>query len=152
MPAPIAVRTEEAAARAVTAPGDHAAARRDLRDQIARLERELACAVAAAFPRREPATGRARSASALAGPRLLGLGELETVRDELAARIAALAHPPAAERLAAMRADPAAHRWERVHSAELGEPGCRHWQVRPRLGLIGMLAGWWHVKLSSGCP
>lgn len=26
------------------------------------------------------------------------------------------------------------------------------WQVRPRLGLIGMLAGWWHVKLSSGCP
>jgi hypothetical protein len=24
--------------------------------------------------------------------------------------------------------------------------------VRPRLGLIGMLAGWWHVKLSSGCP
>ena len=51
-----------------------------------------------------------------------------------------------------MRADPAAHRWERVDSAELGEPGCRHWQVRPRLGLIGMLAGWWHVKLSSGCP
>jgi hypothetical protein len=140
MPATIAVRTDEAAAR------------RDLRDQIARLERELARSVAAAFPRREPATGRTRSASALAGPRLLGLGELEEIRDELSDRIAALARPPAAERLAAMRADPAAHRWERVDSAELGEPGCRHWQVRPRLGLIGMLAGWWHVKLSSGCP
>jgi hypothetical protein len=24
--------------------------------------------------------------------------------------------------------------------------------VRPRLGLIGMLCGWWQVKLSSGCP
>ena len=22
----------------------------------------------------------------------------------------------------------------------------------PRLGLIGMLMGWWQVKLSSGCP
>jgi hypothetical protein len=26
------------------------------------------------------------------------------------------------------------------------------WHVRPRLGLVGMLAGWWQVKLSSGCP
>jgi hypothetical protein len=151
MPA-TAVPTAAERRRAGVALDAEAAARRDLRDQIARLERELAVAVAAAFPRREPATGRARSASALAGPRLLGLGELEAVRDELAARIAALAQPPAAERLAAMRADPAAHRWERVDGAELGEPGCRHWQVRPRLGLIGMLAGWWHVKLSSGCP
>jgi hypothetical protein len=138
MPATIAVRTDEAAAR------------RDLREQIARLERELACAVAAAFPRREPAHPRRAPASAT--PRLLDLGELEAVRDELADRIARLRRPPAAERLAAMRAAPGEHRWERVTSAELGEPGCRHWQVRPRLGLIGMLAGWWHVKLSSGCP
>jgi len=34
----------------------------------------------------------------------------------------------------------------------VGEPGCGVWQVRPRLGLIGMLMGWWQVKLSSGCP
>ena len=140
MPVTIAVRTDEAAAR------------RDLREQIGRLERELACALASAFPRREPDVGRGRSASSAAGPRLLELGELEAVRDELAARIAALRRPPAAERLAAMRAAPAEHRGERVTSAELGEPGCRHWQVRPRLGLIGRLAGWWHVKLSSGCP
>ena len=33
-----------------------------------------------------------------------------------------------------------------------GDGGCGVYQVRPRLGIIGMLAGWWHVKLSSGCP
>jgi hypothetical protein len=38
----------------------------------------------------------------------------------------------------------------RVSNADIGEPGCKHWHVRPRLGLIGMLAGWWHVKVSSG--
>ena len=42
----------------------------------------------------------------------------------------------------------------RAHLAaeDLGEPGCGVWQVRPRMGLIGMLMGWWQVKLSSGCP
>ncbi len=28
----------------------------------------------------------------------------------------------------------------------------RHWHVRPRYGLLGMLMGWWRVKISSGCP
>jgi hypothetical protein len=51
-----------------------------------------------------------------------------------------------------MLLDPAAHRFARVSCRELGEPGCGAWQVRPRLGLIGMLMGWWQVKLSSGCP
>jgi hypothetical protein len=51
-----------------------------------------------------------------------------------------------------MLADPAAHRWERVTREDLGEPGCGGWHVRPRAGLLGMLAGWWEVKLSSGCP
>ena len=37
-------------------------------------------------------------------------------------------------------------------SLRWGEPGCGAYVVRPRLGLIGMLAGWWEVKLSSGCP
>jgi hypothetical protein len=40
----------------------------------------------------------------------------------------------------------------RVANRDLGENGCGVWQVRPRLGLIGMLMGWWQVKLSSGCP
>jgi hypothetical protein len=48
--------------------------------------------------------------------------------------------------------EPGRHRFTRVSRASLGEPGCGVWQVRPRLGLIGMLAGWWHDKLSSGCP
>jgi len=128
---------------------DERAARRDLRDQIAKLERELARAVAAAFPRREPAH---RAPPRLGGPRLLGLGELERIRDDLADRLAALRDRPAHARLDAMRARPAEHKWELVTSADLGEPGCAIWQVRPRLGLIGMLMGWWRVKVSSGCP
>ena len=35
----------------------------------------------------------------------------------------------------------------------VGEPGCKDWHVKlPPLGIVGMLAGWWHVKISSGCP
>jgi hypothetical protein len=51
-----------------------------------------------------------------------------------------------------MFANPGRHRWVRVSLAELGQSGCGAYHVRPRLGLIGMLAGWWEVKLSSGCP
>jgi hypothetical protein len=130
---------------------DERAARRDLRDQIARLERDLGTALIAAFPRREPPRG-GRSASALAGPRLLTLGQLERIRDELADRVESLRRNPAADRLEQMRLAPDRHRWEIVTSEDLGEPGCNVWQVRPRLGLIGMLMGWWQVKLSSGCP
>jgi hypothetical protein len=112
------------------------AARADLRAQIAALEARGA---------RLPATG---------GPRLLSLGELERVRDGLAARPAGGGDGVQAARLKLERmlADPRAHRWARVPLAALGEPGCGAYVVRPRLGLIGMLAGWWEVKLSSGCP
>jgi hypothetical protein len=47
---------------------------------------------------------------------------------------------------------PERHRRMTVTSADLGEPGCRVWRMRPRLGLPGMLLGWWRVKVSSGCP
>ena len=96
-----------------------------------------------------------------AQPRMLGLGELERVRDELAERlraarvtIAERADLQAANRvrLERMLLEPAKHRFARIPCSELGEPGCGVWQVRPRLGLIGMLMGWWQVKLSSGCP
>jgi len=156
MPA-IAVPTDAA----VIGRGDQAAARRDLRDQIGRLERELACAVAAAFPHREPATGRGRSASAIAGPRLLGLGELERIRDDLAGRVADVRERAArqGERHEAKRVliermllHPGEYKWVRVSNADIGETGCKSWHVVPRLGLVGMLAGWWHVKISSGCP
>ena len=112
---------------------DERAARRDLRDQIARLERELARTLAAAFPRREPARS-GRSASAQAGPRLLTLGQLECIRDELADRVETLRSNRGAELLEQMRLAPERHRWETVTSADLGEPGCHVWQVRPRLG------------------
>jgi hypothetical protein len=51
-----------------------------------------------------------------------------------------------------MLRDPARHRWVRLPVADLGERGCGAYHVRPRLGVVGMLMGWWHVKLSSGCP
>jgi hypothetical protein len=116
--------------------GCDAAARRDLRRQIAALE------------------GRGGSAPAAGGPRLLTLGELEACRDALVARRAHTTDDGAAARLLLERmlADPGAHRRARVPLAALGEPGCGAYMVRPRLGLIGMLAGWWEVKLSSGCP
>ena len=48
--------------------------------------------------------------------------------------------------------EPGRYKWVRVSREDIGERGCGHWHVRPRLGLIGMLMGWWQVKLSSGCP
>jgi hypothetical protein len=94
-------------------------------------------------------------------PRLLDLGELECVRDELAERlrtarvgISRLADAQAANRLQLERMllEPGAYRFARISREDLGEPGCGVWMVRPKLGLIGMLMGWWQVKLSSGCP
>jgi hypothetical protein len=137
-------------------PGE-AAARRTLRAQIARLERELADAFVTAYPM----GGLPQPAPAVSQPRLLDLGELERVRDELTERlrdarvtISRRADEQARKRLALelMLLNPAEHRFERISCRELGEPGCGVWQVRPRLGLIGMLMGWWQVKLSSGCP
>lgn len=136
---------------------EEAPARRTLRAQIARLERELAALVADATPRDRIAW----SIGGEAGPRLLGIGELERVRDDLAERLhevretlAARAEREARNRelLERMLRDPGRHRFVRISAADVGEPGCGAWHVRPRLGLIGMLMGWWHVKLSSGCP
>ena len=136
---------------------DERAARRSLRLQIARLERALAEAFVTAYRM----GGLERGPEVSGDPRLLDLGELERVRDELAERLRA-ARVTIAERadlqaayrvqLERMLLDPARHRFERIALADLGEPGCGVWQVRPRLGLIGMMMGWWQVKLSSGCP
>jgi hypothetical protein len=51
-----------------------------------------------------------------------------------------------------MLLEPGRHKFVRVANRDLGAAGCGVWQVRPRLGLVGMLMGWWQVKLSSGCP
>jgi len=135
------------------------AARRSLRAQIDKLERELADAFVTAYPM--GGLERVEPARSHGGPRLLGLGELEQVRDELADRVRA-ARTSIAERADAQAAnrvrlekmllDPRRYRFVRIANRDIGEPGCGEWFVRPRLGLIGMLMGWWEVKLSSGCP
>jgi hypothetical protein len=137
-------------------PADALAARQSLRAQIARIERELAAILASTYPRIAPPAPQTT-----AQPRLLGLGELERARDALAARLAT-AHSTAANQAAsqaearaalhAMLADPPAHKGARITNHELGLPGCTTYRVVPRLGPVGMLTGWWRVKISSGCP
>jgi hypothetical protein len=137
---------------------DERAARGTLRAQIAKLERELSEAFVTAYPMGGLDEEPTRSAAA---PRLLDLGELERVRDELAARVRS-ARATITERadhqaacriqLERMLLEPGRYRFVRIANRDIGEPGCGVWQVRPRLGLIGMLMGWWQVKLSSGCP
>lgn len=138
---------------------DERAARRSLREQIARLEAELCRMTGDA-----EGTGAAaviRSARATGDPQVLSLGGLERVRDALSERVAlargeqvarARVYTANRRRLEAMMLEPGAHRFERVTYEDLGQRGCGGWEVRPRLGLIGMLAGWWHVVVSSGCP
>jgi hypothetical protein len=132
-------------------------ARAELRRQIARMERELADLFASTFPRQ----GIDWTVGAAGGPRVLGIAELEQIRDSLAGRLAEarIEIDRRADReesnralVERMIADPAEHRWVRVRGEEVGERSCKHWHVRPRWGLLGMLANWWRVKLSSGCP
>jgi hypothetical protein len=134
-------------------------ARRALRAQVDRLERELSAIVAERFPF-IPAAADAR-AEEPAGPSLLGLDQLERTRDRLAGRLQELRRLACRrdqhERLAhglleQMKLEPARFKHVRLPVRDLGQGGCGVWHVRPRLGLIGMLAGWWQLKLSSGCP
>lgn len=148
-----------AARTAPSTPPDERAARRSLRDQIARMERDLGECLVTAFPTGERVdVGMAPPA---VGPRMLSLGELETIRDDLAARVRAARdrvarHGEMEERsrvlLEKMRLDPKRYKFVRIPREDVGIPGCGAYEVRPRLGLVGMLMGWWQVKLSSGCP
>src|SRR3954452_6809400 len=138
---------------------DDRAARRDLREQIARLERDLQATLVSGFP--HAGVDVALSPRRMAGPRVLALGELEDLRDRLSdklavarAELAETAERQEAHRrlLERMLLEPGKYRSVRIANRDLGEGGCGVWQVRPRLGLIRMLCGWWQVKLSSGCP
>jgi hypothetical protein len=135
---------------AAVAPPPSGPSRAAVRADIARLERALAALPPLELP--PPRLGTAR---------LLSAAELEAERDRLADRLvrsqaasAALgvAQERARVRLERMLLQPGRHRFERVFLSELGERGCGAYAVRPRLGLVGMLMGWWQVKLSSGCP
>jgi hypothetical protein len=137
---------------------DERAAREALRGQVSKLERELSGLVAHTFPHISPGDAGGET---FGGPRLLTLAELERLRDRLALRVGEtreqVAQRDALERrsralLQRMKLEPGHYKFVRVPVADLGDGHCGMWEVRPRLGLIGMLAGWWHVKLSSGCP
>jgi hypothetical protein len=142
---------------------DERAARTALRRQIARLEERLAGHVTSAFPL-SPAPPRMQERGPsphLAGARLQTLAELEERRDALEAAVSRVAREldAAGERqerargtLERIMLDPAEHRWQRISHEDIGEPGCRHYHARPRLGLLGLLMNWWRVIVSSGCP
>ena len=136
---------------------DERSARRSLLDQIARLESQLSQLFCSSYPR----TGFEWSVRSRGGPRILSLRELEELRDDLAERLTdtrlTLSDRTYVEEknrrlIEEMQLEPERHRWIRVSNADIGEPGCKHWHVRPRMGLLGMLMGWWRVLISSGCP
>jgi hypothetical protein len=143
--------------RGVVRESDERASRADLRRQIAAMELALARLFGSAFPRQ----GIAFGVPGLGGPRLLSVGELERVRDGLAVRIQEVReelheHAVVEERnrelLERMTLDPASYKWVRVYNRDVGEPGCTSYQSAPKWGPLGMLMGWWRVKVSSGCP
>jgi hypothetical protein len=144
---------------------DEAAARRALMAQLGRLEAELAAQRAPVVHPSFAASLRSpvaeRPVRGFAAPRLLSLGELEAARDDLAERLAdeRAAQDALGIRQEGARAlreeillDPAAYPYVRVSNADIGEPGCLDWHVRPRFGMLGRLMRWWRVRISSGCP
>jgi hypothetical protein len=136
---------------------DERPARRSLLDQIARLEEELAQLFCSTWPRK----GFEWDVRSRGGPRILSLVELEELRDDLADRVGearrALSDRTYVEEqnrclIEEMLIEPEKHKWVRVGHEDIGEPGCKHWHVRPRWGLLGMFLNWWRVRISSGCP
>jgi hypothetical protein len=142
----------------VTTGPDERAARRDLLEQIARLESDLAALFCSAYPR-GGFDWAVRSRGG--GPRVLTLSELERLRDDLAERLhdvrRTLSDRTWVEEqnrrlIEEMMLAPEKHKWVRVGAEDIGERGCKHWHVRPRWGILGMMLNWWRVRISSGCP
>ncbi len=137
---------------------DERPARRTLLDQVERLESELSSLFMSTWPRK----GLDFSVAGLGGgPRMLTLDELEGLRDDLAYRVddarRSLGDRTYVEekhrcRIEEMLLEPDKHKWVRVSNEDIGEPGCKHWHVQPRWGILGMLLNWWRVRISSGCP
>lgn len=132
-------------------------ARDSLRHQIGLLERRLGEVFAAAFPRK----GIEFGVTATGGPRVLGVADLERVRDGLVVRLREAESELALrgqmeernrQMLEEMLVAPERYPGMRISAHDIGEPSCRTWTSEPRLGLLGMLMGWWRVKVSSGCP
>src|SRR3954452_8027705 len=123
---------------------DDLAIRRQLRDQVARLEGELGALFCSSYPR----TGFDWNVRSRGGPRLLSIRELEELRDDLATRLQhnrrALGDRTYVEELNRRRIEemmlaPEEHKWVRIRNEDIGEKGCKQWHVLPRFGLIGMM-------------
>jgi len=150
------MRLREASVLAPPSREAERAARADLRRQIGSLERALCELRVEAHP---IDLGLARIPGAQA--RLMRAEELESLRDTLAdsleagrRRLSQVRHSQSEARalIERMLADPGSYRWLRVSREEAGLAGCGHWHVLPRFGPVGLLTGWWRVKISSGCP
>ena len=109
------------------------------------------------------ASANAKATHPLLRPKghVAGVGELEAIRDELMSRLKQARDEAEGRGQRQSRArgrrervigDPEAHRWQRVTNDDVGDPGCAEIRSVPRFGPIGAVAGWWRVKLSSGCP
>ena len=133
------------------------AQRREFMRHIEKLERELQQVLSALTP----SNRKLLASPSTARPHLLSLAELELVRDGLLSELARAeetlalqVHTRREKRilLKRMTEEPVKFRWARVTTVDLGEPGCRSWEVVPKLGPVGMLANWWRIRISSGCP
>lgn len=142
--------------RVGTAP-DERSARRDLLEQIARLESDLSALFCSAYPR----GGFDWGVPSRGGPRMLSFSELEMLRDDLAERLHSVRRTLSDRTwveeqnrrlIEEMMLEPEKHKWVRVGNEDIGERGCKHWHVRPRWGILGMMLNWWRVRISSGCP
>ena len=136
---------------------DEIAIRRQLREQVAHLEAELAALFCSAYPR----VGFDWNVRTRGGPRLLTIAELEQVRDDLATRLQenrrmlgdrTYSEELNRRRIEEMMLAPEEHKWVRIRNEDIGEKGCKQWHVLPRFGPVGLLMNWWRVKISSGCP
>ena len=133
-------------------------ARGDLRRQIAPLERELGELFATAFPRR----GIDWRVGAVGGPRVLSTrraraGPRRARGPPRATRRPSSPAGPTSRRrnrglLERMIAEPERHRWVHVSNEDVGEPRLQALALAPALGHPRDAAGWWRVRLSSGCP
>ena len=113
-------------------------------------------------PRPGPARRSSGRSSSPGGPRVLDVGDLEALRDELAGRVEEIRRalreradgeqenrePDRGAGGRSRRATSGSGSRTTTSASRAASTGTR----RRASGLVGMLMGWWRVKISSGCP